>query len=807
MKIPLLYDSIPAPLPPGERRIAFLVAALLFACYLLTYTGIIQSSDGLAMFATTESIVRRGEVDTNQLLWMGLQQGSFGPDGELYSRKGLGMTLLALPLVWLARLWPAIGLSQTALLLNPLLTAWTGGLLYLAVIRLGWGRFAAIATGLAYGLASLAWPYTQTFFSDPMAGWGLFAALYWLLAFQQERHKHILFWAGLAWGLAYLSRSINLVTLPIYGLVLIGLLVGERGEGIGERGEGRGDRGSGSEKSGYPDSVPSPQSPVPSLQSPVPSPQSPIPWREWILFASPILAAGLLSLWWNWLRFGSLFDSGYVESEAFNGDWLFGLVGLLISPGRGILWYSPVLLLVPLGIGWFWRQARGLLLGSVGVALLYWLLYAKWYMWHGGYSWGPRFLVPVLPFLLLLTAPAWHTIFAENRWGRLGRWAATLLVLLSLAVQWLGMLIPFALVQNWLDRTVTPLFAPETFSRLTYSPLLRQWDFLNSDAIIFAWWRLGRNGPDWFALALLLAGLLGGALLLAQVLRSAEDEGDALSTALYAIALGLIALVLLVRFQLPAGGLENNATASQIAGAEQPGDAILHLRPLETQQFANAYHGTLPVYGFFPVDTLSPDNSRLLDNLLQRYHRLWVVPDFAPPNQSGWERALRGRVFLLSDTTIPPDDRRLVLYAAAQEQPLTETGVGIRFGDPAWVRLNGYGLPRRAQAGGSLLVALEWESIAAVEQDYRVFVHLLDSNGAKLAQRDGQPVLWQRPTSGWQPGERIVDRYGLLLPGDLPAGEYTVVVGLYEPETGNRQPSSAGPGDFAVVLGPVRVAE
>ena len=202
MHTPLPEQTEPRRVGGWERSTAFLIAALLFACYLLTYTGLLQSSDGLSMFATTENIVRRGEVDTNQLLWMGLQQGSFGPDGELYSRKGLGMTLLALPLVWLARLWPALGLAQTALLLNPLLTGWTGGLLFLAVMRLGWGRFAGIITALAYGLATLAWPYTQTFFSDPMSAWGLFAALYWLLAFQQEKRKHILLWAGLAWGLA-----------------------------------------------------------------------------------------------------------------------------------------------------------------------------------------------------------------------------------------------------------------------------------------------------------------------------------------------------------------------------------------------------------------------------------------------------------------------------------------------------------------------------------------------------------------------------------------------------------------------------
>src|SRR5687768_12029325 len=128
-----------------DRTLALCIACLLFACYLLTYTAMIDSSDGLAMFATAESMVRRGEIDSNQLLWMGNQQGNTGPDGDLYSRKGLGMALLAYPLLWIGRVWPAIGLAQIAMLLNPMLTAWTGALLFRAGRRLRWSRATSVS--------------------------------------------------------------------------------------------------------------------------------------------------------------------------------------------------------------------------------------------------------------------------------------------------------------------------------------------------------------------------------------------------------------------------------------------------------------------------------------------------------------------------------------------------------------------------------------------------------------------------------------------------------------------------------------
>lgn len=782
-----------------DRSIAFLIFGFLLACYLLTYSGRIQSSDGLSMFATSESIVRRGDADTNQLLWMGLQQGSFGPNGDLYSRKGLGMALLALPLVWLAHKWAALGLVQAALLLNPLLTAWTGALVYRSGIRLGWSRYVAVITALVYGLATLAWPYTQTFFSDPVAAWGLFGCFYGLLSFQQTQRKRYLFAAGLAWGLAYLARAVNLVTLPIYALGLLAILDSQTQGALDQAWRWH----------------------VQTLATKIRTLVGDHP-RQWISFALPIVVAGLLSLWWNWLRFGSIWQTGYLETESFSGVWWFGVYGLLFGPGRGLLWYSPVLLLSVFGVGWFWRRARWIAAVALILFLVYVLLYGKWYMWHGGYSWGPRFLVPMVPFLALLTGPAWDRIFIEQRWAWPGRAATLLLVILSLTVQWLGLLVPFSLVQDRLVALVEPLFAPQTFTQWRYSPLILQWEFLQAEHMHFAWWQAGAGGPDWFSFALLLAGVAAGGILIARQVRNSQmtaagnlQEGDSFPNWFYGLALGLVALVVLVRYQSAFSGPGMLEIARQLAIQEEPGDAILFLRPPESQEFANAYHGNLATYGLFPTRQLSDSDQALLAKLEEKYRRLWVIPDFTPPEQSGWERTLRQSAFLLLDNSAQWDDQRLVLYAFANAQPLTETGLGTIFGAPqsserdvaesGWVRLNGYGFTQQTHPGGELLVALEWQSLRRVDHDYQVFVHLLNAQDEKLAQRDGQPVLWLRPTSTWQPGEKIVDRYGLLLPDDLPPGQYRIAVGLYDPETNERLSVSAGPQDYAIELGPIEV--
>jgi hypothetical protein len=88
--------------------------------------------------------------------------------------------------------------------------------------------------------------------------------------------------------------------------------------------------------------------------------------------------------------------------------------------------------------------------------------------------------------------------------------------------------------------------------------------------------------------------------------------------------------------------------------------------------------------------------------------------------------------------------------------------------------------------GGKLEVELFWQALKPFDRDYSVFVHLLDSEGRKWAQRDQPPLNGEKPTSSWMPGELIRDRYILDLPSDLPSGPFSLAIGIYRWDTGER---------------------
>jgi len=122
---------------------------------------------------------------------------------------------------------------------------------------------------------------------------------------------------------------------------------------------------------------------------------------------------------------------------------------------------------------------------------------------------------------------------------------------------------------------------------------------------------------------------------------------------------------------------------------------------------------------------------------------------------------------------------------------------------PAWGDLQSIaGLPPTFTAQGvtvTLPLTLTWQLAAPVTADVSAFMHLRDAAGHNVAQADGQPVWFgPRPFSAWTPGQPGADRRNLELPAGLEPGLYKLVVGIYDPVTGERLPLASG-GDEATV--------
>jgi hypothetical protein len=698
-----------------SAMLSFYIFAALFSVYLLTFSGIYHSSDEISMLAATDSVARRGTWDIDLIRWMGEQQGSFGPDGHLYSRKGLGTTLAALPLYWSALQFPHLGNVQTAMLTNALVTALTGVLVYMFLRRLGYGEGVSLGTALAFGLATMAWPYARYFFSESLAGLALIFSAYSLLRYRDRRESVSLLLAGTGLGVALLARLNNAIVGVFLGLLLLVYLWSRPGRD----------------------------------------------WRSWvkplILFGLPAVVALMIAGWYNWLRFGSPLTTGYLPEERFATPFFVGFYGLTFSPGKGLFWYNPLLLVALVGWPAFYRRMRqraeallvaAIVLGSVA-------FYASWYLWWAGHGWGPRFLVAVLPFAILPLAPVLEA--AARR--RAVAIALGVVVVLSVLIQLLAISVDFNLYLEDIHAELG-LYHPATLFNPAYSPLLRQWAYVRPENLDLAWMRGGV--VNWPALVsgLGLVLVVGLALWAAWRGRLARWQGAGLLLLLAAGA--LLALFLYA----PAG--DAAGVARTLAAMERPGEAAALTKPPLTEAFQDAYDGHLPVWGV-------PSKAGVGD----AGAGVWVIGD--GETDPAEARLQVGRFRL--DLFLPPnqrvDDNRLPAPIWQEE---------VRLGDVAMLAAVEMG-EMALHRGEALPLALYWRALAATDISYTVFVQAIDDEGLKAAQDDRVPCHAGCPTTTWRPGDLIGEWYDLPIHPDAPPGHYQVVVGMYDLATGERLPA------------------
>ncbi len=278
-------------------------------------------------------------------------------------------------------------------------------------------------------------------------------------------------------------------------------------------------------------------------------------------------------------------------------------------------------------------------------------------------------------------------------------------------------------------------------------------------------------------------------------------------------ALAVIAVLALVGLSLP--GLARaygGPPLPPVIADEDPRSVVAHLRAASLPDDALAYsyvwqEGYLLSYA--PQNRLASYRAHYtaqnvgaeLTSIFASHPRLWLwsyrIAAEAPANLPGsW---LESEAYKAESTWYGP--HHLALYLAPDWQT---PGVGPTEGTATFDRRIALHYPlidARLRPGDVLAVPLRWHALAAIHEDYHVFVHLGQPGVPPLVQSDGPP---HRPTGAWDAGREVLDRRALVLPDTLPPGHYQVFVGLYRPSDGSRLPVD-GQGTDILPIGSVQV--
>jgi hypothetical protein len=348
------------------KRAPWAIALAALLTYAWSGGGRIVGSDEVTMFELARSITH-GNLRVPEGATMR------GPDGQTYSKNTWGEALLALPLVVAGDVAARVAGFQgeraqwaarfVASFFNAVVAALLLAALYSSLRRLRVSAAASLAATVALGFTTPLWIYAKSFMAEPLEALGLLLALTGAAragaahapADQRSGERT----AALG---AFLAISAKLAVTPL-ALVCLAALGFRR------------------------------------------------PRAALVPLAGVGLALVGHALY-NVMRFGSALESGYgaqASVGAFTTPLLVGVYGLLWSSGKGVAWFAPMVWLAPWGIaamvrsrnhseaakrGDDARRAGWAIAAAWGLALF---VYGRFQHWGGDGSWGPRYLVPVLP--------------------------------------------------------------------------------------------------------------------------------------------------------------------------------------------------------------------------------------------------------------------------------------------------------------------------------------------------------------------------------------------------------------------------
>jgi hypothetical protein len=821
----------------SARRLAVGIFFFVLAVYTLSYVGAFKSNDERALFSGTDSFVKRGDFTVNQLYWDYTHVGMRTTAGDMVPNYEPAQMVVAIPFyLWGRALGAAV---EGVMFFGAVIMAAAAAMIYLCLLELGYRRRSSALGAFVFAFATMAWPYSRTFFREPLTVLAYLLAIYAALRYRPPAPRRLL-WpalAGAALGLALTTKQISVVLIP--PLILL-FVVYEWGR-PSARSRDTGDRTG----------------------------------RAGALVAAivPLAIILLLGRLYNDAVLGGVevFARDIVDyttnpqlSQSVPVRMMRAALGLGISPYKGLFWYSPALILGLVGAIPFLRRRlwEGLAFLMVFGALL--LGYSRYNYWSGGVAWGSRYMLPSVAFLVMLAAPVWEWLVrdapaprpAQEEGGSpqrqqrdpprgldlVLRALTVLLLIVSVLVQVLGIsvdlrtyelqfLLDQAKVWGGIGEAIEALYMKPSFS-----PVVGHLRLLLSGTqpLDFAWMQWREQGtwalvPAGLLLSLLLLGFATAGLIL---IRRRPGRAGLVGGVLALVTLLICSLLLMVyrqgdarfdpygvdRFLRPMAedltGIScHRSTPLAVAVCD---DALLVPDPTLTDYFLNHLRARLVWYGLEP----RPVDEELLESLMARYGRIWLARDRNAQtddteDRRGWERYLTEHAYKVDEQDYG-DWARLLRFSAAgrsAEESTPQQSLGdmvlqrihlgiegeagsLQFKDP----------PDdgkvQARVGDTLQIGLHWQAAQKPTANYSVFVQLLDGASQVKAQRDHWPGDGLFPTGTLNSGQVVVDN--LALPLDVPPGQYRLIAGLYRNDL-EGLPRLTGPGGDYVTLAEVDV--
>ncbi len=384
-----------ARLRSSDYVLAGSLGVFFLSLYLLTGSSdLLHNGDTDLRYQTTQAIVDQGR------LWIAHpyyhdSRVALGLGHHLYAFYGPGQTILMIPLYVAGKVIAHhLGLPYdittlyAARSLDLFLGAALAVLFYWFAQVAGYTRQVSAVLTMVFGAATVAWPDAQSALEQTQVNLFLLFAVISISKFQQtDSARRWLIAAGSGVGLAILTRYDAALYVPLL-VVYILFLRWRRQE----------------------------------LQYAA---------RDLVVLIGSTLPFIVAIGAWNVARFGSPFTTGLHE-QTLGNPFISGVVELLVSPGKGVLWYLPLVFLLPWAIPRFFRRQADLAILCTLLTLLPLAFYANVQYWHGDPSWGPRYLYVAVPYLIL---PLGEILRNWSGRARPIRLFAVVLVLISLALE------------------------------------------------------------------------------------------------------------------------------------------------------------------------------------------------------------------------------------------------------------------------------------------------------------------------------------------------------------------------------------